>query len=126
MSPSKKTTAKRKTKKRATRTSAGDLTALKNDLRKAYNELLAMKNSVPDNEKDPYDQACLAAMEARDTAELASFARLVEAQRRKLPTLRKRTTRLRQDLEGSQETFAKLQVAAAGMALFADIVKLLA
>jgi hypothetical protein len=125
MSAVKKSVTKRR-RTRSARTSADDLTTLKRDLRQAFNALLAMKSSVPDGEKDKYDEACLAAMEARDAAELASFARLVEAQRRELRTLRARTARLRRDLEEAGETVAQLQVAAAGIALFADIVKLLA
>jgi hypothetical protein len=123
-SAKKRVTQRRKT--RPARTSAADLAALKRDLRQAYDALLALKSSVPDGEKDGYDEACLAAMEARDTVELASFARLVEARKRRLPALRARTARLRRDLEEAGETFAQLQVAAAGIALFADIVELLA
>jgi len=66
------------------------------------------------------------ALEARDALELAEFEQLVREQEQALPELAQRTKRLAADLQGAHDAVAAVNIAAAGLELFADVVRLFA
>ena len=105
---------------------ADDLASLKRSAQASFRALLRIEAEVPEADRQRYLEARAQAREARDALELAEFERLVREQEQALPELAQRTKRLAADLQGANDAVAAVNIAAAGLELFADVVRLFA
>jgi len=105
---------------------ADDLAALKRSAQASFRALLRIEAEVPEADRQRYLEARAQAREARDALELAEFEQLVREQEQALPELAQRTKRLAADLQGAHDAVAAVNIAAAGLELFADVVRLFA
>jgi hypothetical protein len=105
---------------------ADDLASLKRSAQASFRALLRIEAEVPEADRQRYLEARAQAREARDALELAEFERLVREQGQALPELAQRTKRLAADLQGANDAVAAVNIAAAGLELFADVVRLFA
>jgi len=105
---------------------ADDLAALKRGAQASFRALLRIEAEVPEADRQRYLEARAQAREARDALELAELEQLVREQEQALPELAQRTKRLAADLQGAHDAVAAVSIAAAGLELFADVVRLFA
>lgn len=103
-----------------------DLKRLVDSARRAFQQLRAIEDEVPESRKEKYFRDRAFAREAFESAEIAAFQNLVEQQRAQLPVVTASLAQLADDMQATASVIGVLNLASAGIGVLASVVALFA